>query len=406
MSSLFDLVRMSKLVEAKNPVRILIVDTNVVMNNPDLKTWSIEVPGADLFVLSDTIVQELEYIKQKKGTPEKLESSKKAKLAINNIIKLLSQGDIADGIPIDSGWIIGVPSPRKDDINPELEQLEDVVSAFKRADAKLLLLTRECHQTFQSLPVTLLTGDGNFSNQVKIQGVPCHLVYSFPIEELKEANALSQPIDWKQVIDGVDTNTKEMALTVEATLIAQRLAPKWIDLVTGTKRFMIAEGSGTVCADNYVRPFIWTTLFYPQTLEKQSSDDNEGLTELPSIHLDFFGKDDFEQELFDAIADRLIDCTSINFEEGTPTLQSPQSIMEILIYMEYLYKKGASPNALERLKNEIKESEGLIHYWTDWILNTQDPDDQISCLEGFIEALNECWKIGQTYTFSIMKKQR
>ncbi len=67
MSSLFDLVRISKLVETKNPVRILIVDTNVVMNNPDLKNWSIAVQGADIFVLSDTVVQELEYIKQKKA---------------------------------------------------------------------------------------------------------------------------------------------------------------------------------------------------------------------------------------------------------------------------------------------------------------------------------------------------
>jgi len=71
-----------------------------------------------------------------------------------------------------------------------------------------------------------------------------------------------------------------------------------------------------------------------------------------------------------------------------------------------LYEKGASPNALKSLNKEIKESEGLIHYWTDWILNRQDQDDQIACLEGFIEALNECWKIGQTYTFSIIKKQK
>ena len=169
---------------------------------------------------------------------------------------------------------------------------------------------------------------------------------------------------------------------------------------------MIAEGHGVMRAGNEVRSFLWTIPYYPQTIEPRLSDDNEGPTDLPTIHLDFFGEDDFGQDLFDAIADRLSDCANLSFEEGRPTLQSPQSIMEMLLYFEYLNKEGLSDKALDGLRQEVSDSEGLINYWTDWILyNTEDEDEQHACLEGFIEALNNCWEIGQTYKFSIIRGQ-
>jgi hypothetical protein len=132
--------------------------------------------------------------------------------------------------------------------------------------------------------------------------------------------------------------------------------------------------------------------------------DNKDLAGLPSIYLDFFGKEDFGQDLFDAIADRLLDCANVSFEVGAPTLQSPESIMEMLLYFEYLYREGVSEKALDSLKQEIEESGGLVHYWTDWILRTVDKGERYACLEVFIQSLNNCWKIGQTYKFSIRRE--
>ncbi len=272
--------------------------------------------------------------------------------------------------PVKAGWVIGVPSPQKDELDPELEQLEDIVRAFKRSDTKLLLLTRECHQLFKSTPVTLITGEWNLSNAVQMQGVPCHLCAGFPIEGLKEAAAITKPVDWEQVLEEIQSDTKQKAIVVEATLTAQRSAPPWLMFVTGTKRFMIAEGRGVMRAGNDVRPFLWTIHFYFQTLGPRPSGDDEGLFALPSIYLDFFGEDNFGQDLFDAIADRLLDCANLSFEEGTPTLQNPESIMEV-----------------------------LLHY-------SEDEYEQIACLEGFVEAVKNCWEIGQTYKFSIMREQK
>ena len=409
MLNVFDLSKISRLVESQHPARILVMDTNILMNDPDPTNWSVKADGRNLFVLSDTLILELEFIRRKEGSKERAESRDKAKTASKSLESLYNQGNISEGIPVKAGWFIGVPHPKKDELDRELQQIEDIEKVFKRSDTKLLLLTRECHQLFQSTPVTLLTGDRNLFLEIQMQGIPCHSCTGFPIERLKEAAATTKPVDWDRELAEMQSKIAENSVVVEATLTAQRVAPPWLMLLTGTKRFMIAEGRGVMRAGNNVRPFLWTIPFYPQTLDPRSSDDNEGLTDLPSIHLDFFGEDNFEQDLFDAIADRLLDCTNLSFEEGTPTLQSPEFIMEMLLYFEYiaeyLDEQGIS-GALAEMRQEIEESEGLIHYWTDWILNKEDEDERYSCLEGFIEALNECWKIGQTYTFSVITGEK
>jgi hypothetical protein len=239
-----------------------------------------------------------------------------------------------------------------------------------------------------------------------MQGVPCHLCTGFPIERLKEAAAVTKPVDWDQLLGEIERDTKQKAVVVEATLTAQRFAQPWLVFLTGTKPFIIADGRGVMRIGNEVRPFLWTISFYPQTLEPRLSNDNKDLADLPSIYLDFFGKEDFGQDLFDATADRLLDCANLSFEEGTPTLQSPECVMEMLLYFEYLNRKGVSEKALERLRQEIKESDGLIHYWTAWILDTEDDNERYACLDLFIGALNNCWKIGQTYTFSIIMGEK
>ena len=126
MPNIFDLTKIKRLVEEKRPPAILIVDTNVLMNEPDFSKWETSI-GKPIFVLSDTIIVELEYIKTK---PEPRE---KAIKAIKNVNNLFQQGKITDGIVIeDVGSFISIPTPKADQINPELEQLEDIVKAFHR----------------------------------------------------------------------------------------------------------------------------------------------------------------------------------------------------------------------------------------------------------------------------------
>lgn len=53
MPNVFDLSKISRLVESGHPARILVMDTNILMNDPDPSNWSVTAEGQNLFVLSD-----------------------------------------------------------------------------------------------------------------------------------------------------------------------------------------------------------------------------------------------------------------------------------------------------------------------------------------------------------------
>lgn len=75
-------------------------------------------------------------------------------------------------------------------------------------------------------------------------------------------------------------------------------------------------------------------------------------------------------------------------------------------FFEYLFRKHEAETSIEGLRQKIRDSEGLVHYWTDWILNIEDEHEQAACLVGFINELNNRWKIGRTYTFSIIRQEK
>ena len=395
MPEIFDLSKIKKLVEEKRPPAILIVDTNVLMNEPDFSKWGTSI-GKPIFVLSDMIIIELEYIKAK---PEKREKAIKAIKSVNILFK---RGKIADGIFIeDVGYFISTPTPKADQLNPELAQLDDIVKAFKRSDTKFLLLTRECDQFIPNIPALFLTGEYNLFHIMQANGIPSYMFEGFPMSGIEEIikKSLIKPIDWDKELADMQVTTKQNSIVVEATLISYGSAPKWL----GKGSLVIAEGYGVVYDGSKNRSFLWTIPFYPRNIISIPKSSEENTLDLPSIYLDFLGEEDFDQNLFDGIADRLLDCASLNFEEDKPTLQNPESIMEMLIYFEYIFREGMSEGALEKLRQEIEESEGLIHYWTDWILHLGNgEEEQTACLEGFIQAVKDCWKIGQTYKFSFI----
>ncbi len=403
MSDIFDLSKVSHSVDTLRPSRVLILDTNIVMDNPDPSDWRVEPGGQNLFVLSDTLFQELEHISSKEGTKERVASRDKAKVAIEGMAKLFSLGTITEGIPIRHGWAIGVPSPRKDILDPELEQLQDLVTAFKRSDAKLLLLTKECHQLVRSIPVTLVTHDANFSNVVQMQGVPCHLCEYFPIQGLKEAPATAKELDWDQVLTNIASDIQDRAIHVEVTLTARGLAPSW--LKPGDRSFMVAEGHGVVRTGAEIRTFLWTLPYYPLRLQPPSGDAGTGSAELPLIHMDFLGEDDLAQDLFDAIADRLSACEDLLPDEHGPTVHSPRSVMEMLAFLEYISTEGPSHNALSDVMQEIASAGGLADYWTDRLRTMGGTNERYACLQTLMEALDNCWEIGETHTFSIVMRQ-
>ena len=111
MPGIFNLENVATLVEKVHPSRILILDTNIIMNSPEPDEWNVQGQGRNLFVLSDILIQELEFIRRKKVLKEKAESIDSSIKAIKNLANLFNKGKIAEGIKIESGWVISIPTP-------------------------------------------------------------------------------------------------------------------------------------------------------------------------------------------------------------------------------------------------------------------------------------------------------
>ena len=98
MSEIFDLSGLDSLVQKEKPSAVLIVDTNVLIDEPDFTKWATISPKP-VFVMSDTTVIELEHLKNNKRRPEDAEKFNRVIRSYNN---LATKGDITRGILIEN----------------------------------------------------------------------------------------------------------------------------------------------------------------------------------------------------------------------------------------------------------------------------------------------------------------
>ena len=421
MAEIFDLSKIKGLVEEKRPPVILIVDTNVLMNEPDFSKWGTSI-GKPIFVLSDTIMIELEYIKIK---PEPREKAIKAIKSINNLFR---QGKITEGIVIeDVGFFISIPHPKADQLNPELEQLDDIVKAFGRSDAEFLLLARECNQFIPNIPTLFVTGEYSLFNVMEPNEIPSYMFESFPMSGIKEViqKSLRKPIDWDKELANIQTTTKGKSVEVELTLTAKTRIPKWLSQTSSNTEhssMVIAEGYGVIhgYGTDDIR-FLWTLPFKAYSLQLASGVDEPKASSTKSLddylnkaNLDFLGyEQQISEQLIEALTQKIGDCTSpVAYIEDMPTVQDPLSVIQMLLLFDYLLKQEELRNsvlssALNRLQDEIREAEGLVNFWVEWILDDQENDeDKYIILGELINAINSCWSIGNTMKLTIIPGQK
>jgi hypothetical protein len=193
---------------------------------------------------------------------------------------------------------------------------------------------------------------------------------------------------------------QEQSISVELTLTSKKSTPKWLASSDGPSELMIAEGFGVIYDGGNTRSFLWTVHFSPWTLKAQDVD-TSNQSNIPSVVLGFLGEHDFNSKISDDIKDKLLECLYLSFE--VPILQDPKSIMEMGIFFEYDSSTIPTDNKLEQLNQSVEEAEGLIYYWAEWIMKKTHVDDQCACLCFLLNLLDNYWRIGQKYTFKIMR---
>ncbi len=412
MADIYDLSQIKRLVDEKSPSAVFIVDTNVVIKEPDFKNLKTSLPEP-VFAISDVIILELEYLKRK---PDSRENAAKA---IKSITNLCSEGSITQGRYLEGvGWFISIPSPKRDSLSAELEQFDDIVKAFGPSDTKLLLLAKECNKSIRNTSTILLTGEYNLFNIVESNGIPSYLFVDFPmsgIEEVARKNKM-KPIDWDNVLADVAATTKERAVEVELTLTAKRLMPKWFRQVsnyTGRGSLVIAEGYGVIhgYGTGDIR-FLWTLPFRPYNLQLGSPDsqmDHGSIDYADNVYLDFLGYEQHvPEQLKEALTKKISDCTDpIAYSYNTPTVHDPVSVMhELLLFMYWTFNQETwvdRDDAVNKLKGEIRAAEGLENFWPEWFFDHIEVDvDKHSVLGEFINAFSSCWSIGDTVKLNLI----
>ena len=132
---IFDLEAVNDLIIDKQPPAVIVVDTSIVINNPDFNKWGTSL-GEVIFVLPALINIQLAIIRRRNQSKKDPRPVGKAVRAYSELCK---KGMIHRGIHLDGvGWFISVPMPMEDRVAPALKQWRMAARAYGSMDVMFL----------------------------------------------------------------------------------------------------------------------------------------------------------------------------------------------------------------------------------------------------------------------------
>lgn len=366
-ASIFDLDAVRDLIVDKQPVAVIVVDTNILIDYLDFTKWKTSL-GVVIFVLPTLINIELERIKRKNQDKQGLDPASEAIRAYRDLCR---KGSIHRGIHLDGvGWFVSVPIPMEDRVAPALKQWA-TAGQYGRPDLMFLLLTMELAQ-LSSAPVIFATTDSGLFGIASGHGIPAYYFQGFPINDLNESlSKLTPPagIDFKQFMSDIQQEAEmKKAVTVDLILTAKREIPRsfgqtfeqWLeDSPLPQSPLLFAEGIGTLDRDF---PFSWSLSYsewdYPFLSPNAGQEFDPRPEFLPEVYLDFGErKHEVSDDIKKALEEKL-DMLTFPFAGllGLPTVIGPESILKFFFYITYLEESLSSKGGTEDdVKSEFAE---------------------------------------------------
>lgn len=407
MSDIFDLNNIKELVDAKHPPAVIIVDTNVLMDNRDFSKWQTGLVDP-VFVLSYSVLLELVKLKDRKsksGVDKHEESSDKARNAIESWLGLSDMGHMDKGIYLkDVGWLITVKPPPKDAIEPELDKLIIVKETFHTSDTSLHLLHTELTKSLPDTPVIFLTGEKALVAFIRSFGPLAYCSQSFPLQLSAwiTTKRLLPIIDPDKELDEAVKRLEKDAIRVQLTLTGKRLDKDYkFESPEGVNRrgAIIAEGHGVIHHPETGNiGFTWRLPYNPWTSKVLATDaltgepdlydrqpGNAGVWHVPS--LDFLGRGmDIPASLGLAISGKIVEFSippapSFGIPASAPSLQSSLCVAEYLMRGQRAFEVWLDERRTGGEKPSEGETDQLIQ---DLDMATFDPYVFESC-EDFLE---------------------
>ena len=276
------------LIQKHHPSEVIIIDTNFFIRNPDFRTWKTSAKDP-IFVISDLIREELYLLRHKK----KVESSAVFEKASKQLLDLVKEGNLIDGIQIPNvGWSISCNCPSSQELQPELDKL-GAISQSEPNDAKFLLLSKECNQEFFGHVVGLVSGDRDLNIYCGWYQIPSYYCpRELPDEGLDDwlQKQMEKPvaIDWEKVLlDSANKKAIETSVEVCLTLTSKKFVHGWpfetpdpesedLPDIINNLDVVVAEGHGDIKTSNGTFVFLWRMPFKPWTTPLLAKDDLRG----------------------------------------------------------------------------------------------------------------------------------
>jgi hypothetical protein len=423
MAGIFDLTSIKHLIKERHPSAAIIVDTGVIMSEPDFAKWktSFENP---LFVLPCIMGLELEHLKNKP------DSRNEANTASKNIFEICRRGHIAEGIYREGiGWFVSTPLPSRESLITGLEQLNTLVKVLGQIDTELVILSKELMQGIADIPIIFATADINLYNTVQFIGINSFLFKGFPMNEITKENSLQPPktVKWDNILEDIQIEAVRRRVQVELTLRSKSCAPKWINAGNENipqSQIIVAEGTGMIHAVVDIR-FSWSLPFIPWNFPGKNAvpadKSDEGSRNGPSAqtinkfrlettHLDFGGLDPaVSPNLFNALVQKLNNCASpLAYIEDMPTVQDPASVTRQFFLFEFIFQERGfqnrlPPESVKEFENNLKTPANLLKWAYYWFYDRETTrEEQKTSFSEFLHAMKSCWAIGDTVRVDLL----
>lgn len=435
MPAIYDLSNVEKLLKKNNAQAVIIPDTNVLINNPDIFIWKTPIENP-VFLLSDINTTEICHLACRQGV-----EGSSARLVRDSLVKLYDLGNPTEGIQIPGvGWFIIVKAPSKSIYQEALGQIQIIADTLKQSDTMLLFLTRDCNETVNRVPVICVTSD-TYLYMVGKPHVPSLLLCKkqFPGPELNEWFGKSHHamlnVNWDKELSEVQKQIESSTVEVELTLTSKKYVKSWhyneysknivfgqppddipeelIEDITQYKPtdVIIAEGYGRIyLLENKEVFFNWRVPYKNVLSEELAKDSIRGepckivirddvpllLFMMDAQDLDFFGKEDeISQEIKQELLHKLSLCgTPWSLSRvGLPTFQSPLCMAETYFITNIGKKRLTDSNS--EVESETNSSldtyEGFRQLFCNLI--SKCDEDEVASL---IDEMTSCWNIGHT----------
>ena len=453
MTNIFDLTAVKALVDREKPDALLVVDTNIIIREPDFKKW---ITGLDkpLFLITNNINLELEMIKKKqpRGSQEGVNINR----AIVSLTSLYSKGNPCDGIALESvGWFISTPIPEESIIEEALTRWKSIYEAFHKKDTLLALLTKECKEVIQDVSTLMVTGDRTLCNMVKGNGFPAYFMdvehmnfagikESLPVPETLPTSI--EPVDWDKVLENINESTEKSLVEVEMVLLSKRYLDGWAlecksedgdpkrSLNYNYHKVILFEGTGMVhLPTNEACNFNWKALHsggaieiplksgkYPDLLHDEDWRD---------IYVKFWGGggeatdslcQSLKKEILSKITVPAFDYVfppcdgNGTFRDGFPKLWDTTSLMSEFFEEDIDFKLMGDCSGLdddpdkfyEKCENEQEKHWPFFAWWIEVFgrLNSDEQREHLSHL--ILSCAAGCWNVGQSTKFKIMNTRK